>query len=302
MITNFRSIYNKVENFKTFLEEVSPDCTIACETWDYEGRRQSLEDLLAGTGYRVLAYRRKGGRRGGSCAIVYNEIKFTVEEIKVDTEVEIESVWALMTPRNLDHALQRVKRICIGSVYIAPRSSMKQATMDHIIQTIHTVRAKYDNCVHFAIGGDVNKTNYDDILDSYGALKQCVTVNTRKGASLTMIRSDLHSLYHPPTTQAPLQVDEEKTGKDSDHDIIIFAQKSDTKFKVIRKKKTVKTRPLPDSKIPLFGRDIQAQSWHGVLNEDNVKKKPLNLTKIKIYKSKKKYQEKTKKKTLKKKN
>ena len=61
MVTNFRSIYNKVENFKTFLREVAPDCTVACETWDYEGRRKSLEDMLEGTSYSVLAYRRGKG-------------------------------------------------------------------------------------------------------------------------------------------------------------------------------------------------------------------------------------------------
>ena len=144
---------------------------------------------MEGTGYSVLAYRRKGGRRGGSCAIIYNQVKFKVEEVRVDTEEEIESVWALMTPKHLDHALQRVKRICVGSVYIAPRSSMKQETMDHIIQTIHMIRSRFDNSVNFIIAGDTNKTNYQDILDSYGALKQCVEVNTRKGASLSIILS-----------------------------------------------------------------------------------------------------------------
>ena len=69
MVTNFRSIYNKVENFKTFLKEVSPDCTIAAEVWNHEGRRVTLEDLMEGTGYKVLSYRRRRGRTGGCCAI-----------------------------------------------------------------------------------------------------------------------------------------------------------------------------------------------------------------------------------------
>ena len=250
---------------------------MACETWDYEGRRTNMEDMMEGTGYRILAYRRKGGRRGGSCAIIYNQVKFKVEEVNVDTEEGIESVWALLTPRHLDHSLQRVKRICIGSVYIAPRSSMKQETMDHIIQTIHMIRSRFDNSVNFIIAGDTNKTNYQDILDSYGALKQCVEVNTRKGASLSIILSDLHSLYHPPTTLKPLQVDEQKTGKDSDHDMIVFAPKSNINFKVIRKKRTVKCRPLPDSKIPDFGRDIQCQSWNDVINESDIDVKVFNF-------------------------
>ena len=112
--------------------------------------------------------------------MIYNESKFKVEKINVNIEEGIESVWVMMTPRILDHKLQKVKRICVGSLYIAPRSEMKSETMSHIIQTIHYIRSKYDNQVHFVIGGDVNKTDYTDVIDAYGALKQCVTVGTRK--------------------------------------------------------------------------------------------------------------------------
>ena len=98
MVTNFRSIYNKITNFKTFLREVAPDCTIASETWDYQGRRVTLEDMLVDTQYKALAYRRGRGRRGGSCAIIYNERRFKVEEVNVDKDDEIESVWAVLTP------------------------------------------------------------------------------------------------------------------------------------------------------------------------------------------------------------
>ena len=45
--------------------------------------------------------------------------------------------------------------------------------MSHIIQTIHFVRSKYNNEVNFVIGGDVNKTDYSDVIDAYGTLKQC---------------------------------------------------------------------------------------------------------------------------------
>ena len=82
--------------------------------------------------------------------------------------------------------------------------------MEHITQTIHFMRAKYNNEVNFLIGGDVNRYSYESVLDSYGALKQCVTVSTRKDASLSVILTDLHSYYHPPTTRAPIQVDSDK--------------------------------------------------------------------------------------------
>ena len=81
--------------------------------------------------------------------------------------------------------------------------------MNHLIQSIHFIRSKYDNNVNFVLAGDVNRTDYSDVLDAYGALKQCVSVGTRKDAILSIIISDLHALYHPPTTRSPIQVDEE---------------------------------------------------------------------------------------------
>ena len=95
--------------------------------------------------------------------------------------------------------------------------------MDHIIGTTHTLRAKYDNNVKFLIGGDVNRLNLTNILDAYGALKQVCSVPTRKSATLEIVLTDLHILYHPPTTLPPLQVDEGKTGASTDHNIVVFA-------------------------------------------------------------------------------
>ena len=154
---------------------------------------------------------------------------------------------------------------------------LKSETMSHIIQTIHYIRSKNDNQVHFVIGGDVNKTDYSDVIDSYGALKQCVTVGTRKQATLEIILSDLMTLYHAPTTLDPLQVDEDKNGSDSDHFIVVFAPKSDPNFHVERKKKVVKTRPLPDSQLSFFGSDIQKQTWENVFFEEDLDKKVENF-------------------------
>ena len=195
----------------------------------------------------------------------------------VQTEEGIETVWAMLTPRKLDHKLQQIKRICVSSIYIAPRSKLKSQTMDHIIQSIHIIRARYDNKVSFILGGDVNRTDYTDVLDSYGALKQCVTVGTRNQATLEIILSDLINLYHPPTVRGPLQVDEGKAGKDSDHNIVIFAPRSNPNFRTERKKKSIKTRPIPESIIPSFSREIQSYAWEEVLNEKDIDTKVYNF-------------------------
>ena len=149
---------------------------------------------------------------------------------------------------------------------------------------IHYTRAKYDNEIVFIVAGDFNRTPYTDILDSYGALQQCVTGGTREAsrdnATLTVILSDLHAFYHPPDTRKPLEVDEDKTGKNSDHDIVVFAPKSNPNFKVERKKRVIKTRPIPQSKIPAFGREVQSQSWIEVLEEPVLEKKVDNFHNI----------------------
>ena len=50
----------------------------------------------------------------------------------------------MFSSRRLDDQLQRVKRICVGAIYNVPRSPFKEETIDHIIHTIHSTRAKYN--------------------------------------------------------------------------------------------------------------------------------------------------------------
>ena len=65
----------------------------------------SLEDLLAGTPFKVLSYRRPRGRTGGCCAIIYNDTRFVVEEMNVDREDGIETFWAILTHQVWDDKL-----------------------------------------------------------------------------------------------------------------------------------------------------------------------------------------------------
>ena len=219
---------------------------LASETWERKNKR--LKDIIATNQYQVLSYHREGSRVGGGCAIVYSQARFNVESIDVDIEPGVEGVWALLTPK-VSSSLDRVKRIAVGSFYVSPNSPHKQATIDHIIHNIQIIRSMYNNEVNFILGGDFNRLNINSILDSYGALKQSITVPTRQDAILEIILSDISTLYHPPTTLPPLQVDHDQKGADSDHNIIILAPLSNASFKLPRIKKVVKTRPLPESQI-----------------------------------------------------
>ena len=145
-------------------------------------------------------------------------------------------VWALFTPKIGNVNMRKVKRIAVGSVYVSPNSQFKAATIDHVIETIHCLRSKYDNELNFLIGGDFNRLDISSILNAYGALKQSVSVPTRKGAILEIVLSDLHTIYHPPTTLAPLQVDADKNGVDSDHNVVVLAPLINAKYCIDRVK------------------------------------------------------------------
>ena len=245
IMLNARSVYNKPDHFKD-LYQLGPDLILVSETW--ERHRIRLSDIIGTERYHTISYKRDRNRVGGGCAIVYNDARFNVEKINVEVEYGVEAVWALVTPKARTVG-SKVKRIAVGSFYVSPNSIYKTATIDHIIETIQLLRAKYDNAINFYLGGDFNRLNINSILDSYGALKQCITVPTRNKAILEIVLSDISNMYHPPTTLAPLQVDSDKRGSDSDHNIVVLAPLSNAKYKIKRVKKSIKIRPIPESGI-----------------------------------------------------
>ena len=99
------------------------------------------------------------------------------------------------------------------------------------------------------------------------------SVPTRKGATLELILTDLHTYYHPPTVLSPLTVDSDKKGKDSDHGVLIFAPKASDKFKVKREKKKIETRPLPESQIYNFCSELTQFQWKALLETPDVNTK-----------------------------
>ena len=273
---NSRSLYNKAVNFRTLLHEIGPDLTIVSETW--ERQRQSLDDLISSSQFETISYRRRkvtNRQPGGGCAIIYNSTRFKVEKMDVQPPEKVEVCWAFFTPKASTQN-SRVKKIAVGAVYVAPNSKFKRETIDHIIETIHYVRSTQDN-VNFLIGGDLNRLKIDEILECHGALKQIVSVPTRINSTLEKILTDLHPFYHPPTTLPPLQVDTGKTGSDSDHNIILMAPLANNQYKINRVKKTIKTRPLPASKIEDFGRDTTSHNWDKVKSVNNIDEKTMNF-------------------------
>ena len=104
-------------------------------------------------------------------------------------------------------------------------------------------------------------------------MKQVISVPTRKTATLEIILTDLHTLFHPPTTLPPLQVDSGKIGKDGDHEVVILAPINNAQYKVERMKKTVVTRPLPQSQMVNFEKAVMRNNWEEAFEGKTVDEK-----------------------------
>ena len=279
MMLNARSLYNKSDCFKNLLYQIGPDLTIISETW--ERQKLSLNDLLSSEQFKVISHKRQAVNNrqpGGGCAIVYNDKRFVVSNIELMLPEGVEACWALFSPLNIT-TQHRVKKIVVASIYVSPRSQFKEETVEHIIDSIHFLKSKFDNEVSFLISGDLNKLDIEPILDSHGALK-LISVPTRKSATLSNIITDLCNVYNPPTTLPPLQVDPGKKGADADHQVVIFAPKSNLNYLKPRSKKTIVTRPLPQSAIDEFGKVITAHDWKEVFNANAIDDKVTNFHKI----------------------
>ena len=83
--------------------------------------------------------------------------------MEVPAPEEIESCWALFVPKSQDSGPMKVKRIAVGSYYVSPKSRHKQEVIEHIIDTIHMLRAQFANEVNFLIAGDFNCLDVTDI-------------------------------------------------------------------------------------------------------------------------------------------
>ena len=149
-VLNARSVYNKPENLKTFMNELGVEVGIILETWERE--ELSLEKLLNMPNYEIQSFRRqkvKGNKQpGGACAIIYKETRFRATKLNIGIPNGVEACWLLLKPIN---KTDQIENIAIASVYVSPSSKYKTASANHIIETIHMLRAQYDNRINYLI-------------------------------------------------------------------------------------------------------------------------------------------------------
>ena len=176
---NPRSIYNKDDEFTTFVKEEQVDLTCISESWERE--ELTLEKVIKIDGYEVISnvYQRTG--KGGRPAIIVNTEKYEVENL-TNTSIVIpwgvEIVWAVLTPKNVNNT-SNIQKIVVASIYSKPDSRKKTALLDHIAEVYNMLSAKYKKGLHWILCGDTNDLRLDPILMLNGNLKQVVQDFTR---------------------------------------------------------------------------------------------------------------------------
>ena len=99
---NPRSVYNKINEFHTFVEQEEVDVIfMSHESWERE--HKTLQELIKLDDHSILSnvYQRKG--KGGRPALIVNTRKFDVQNLTntlINIKWGVEVVWCLLTPKN----------------------------------------------------------------------------------------------------------------------------------------------------------------------------------------------------------
>ena len=287
MNINPRSIYNKCEEFSVLVEQYEADLICMSESWDRENYR--LDQVIQIENYRVISNVKQRDFRGGKPAIIVNEEKFIVRPLcpePITVPIGVEAVWCLLIPKNRT-STSKVKYIAVCAIYYrGPKSTKKAELFDHIADTYNYLSALYPSGLHFIIAGDTNRLSLTPILNLSPNLIQVVKVPTRLNpqAILDPIITTLSKFYNPPVTKPPIQNDSNKTGKPSDHLVVLMKPLSSSLEVEPRKYKTVEFRPLPESGIIGMKNWIENYDWKDVFICEGANEKAEKLQNIMLEK------------------
>ena len=110
---NPRSIYNKLAEFVTFVQEANVNLICMSESWERENF--ALDKAIQLDDYTIISnvHQRKG--KGGRPAIIADTRNYVVENL-TNTTVNIpwgvKAVWAVLTPRNVTNTCKVQKNSC----------------------------------------------------------------------------------------------------------------------------------------------------------------------------------------------
>ena len=264
---NLRSLLPKIGNLTTDLLERSIDCAFLCEIWencDNEQYQSEVEKLLQMHGLHYESATRKANHKGvsyGGVALVVNLSKFSCQKLPVNVPSSLEVVWCLLRPKS-----DTAKKIISCAFYSPPDKGKNVKLADHIVTTLHHLITQYPDAA-IICGGDKNHMDIRPILGCGLKLKQIVDKPTRQGAILDIIIMNTFTFYNSPEIAPPIQPDDATSGKPSDHSVPTCFPHTNSGCRPRRNFKTIKYRPLPESRLRDFGQWITDVNWDDYLND-----------------------------------
>ena len=266
---NPRSIYNKLAEFVTFVQEANVNLICMSESWERENF--ALDKAIQLDDYTIISnvHQRKG--KGGRPAIIADTRNYVVENL-TNTTVNIpwgvEAVWAVLTPRNVTNT-SKVQKIVVASIYSKPDSRKKAMLYDHISQVYSQLTFKYKKGLHWIICGDTNDLKLDPILHINSNFTQVVQDPTRLNPPriLDPIITTLTGFYQIPQCLPPLDADSFKNGKPSDHKMVVMEPVSTINNKPARTKRAIIYRPINEERLKQMRKWIENEDWKAVRQE-----------------------------------
>ena len=269
---NPRSVYNKIDNLKTYI--IENDIELACISESWERPEYSLDKLFDLDDYVVISNVHQRKNHGGRPAIIVKKGKFQVENITntiVSIPWGVEATWCLLTPKNTSNN-SLIKKIAVASIYSKPNSHKKSILHDHLASVFHLLSSKYNDGLHWILCGDTNDLKLDPILHLSSNLKQVVEHPTRLSppALLDPIITDLHAYYQSPVCEDPIEVDFDKNGENSDHQMVKMIPLNSVQNQVEKIKKRIIYRPLTDEGFRKMTSKLGKMDWDFIEDIDEV--------------------------------
>ena len=235
---------------------------LLCEIWEKSSNKkyqQEIENMLEINGLKYISCPRAGGRTGGGVGVVANSEYFSFQKIDVKIPHNLEIIWTLVRQKNPPKGLE-IKEIICASFYSPPKSRKNLKMIDHIVTTVHYLQSKYPKAC-FILGGDKNKLPLAPLLDGLPGFFQIVTKVTHNEKILDVIITNFPQLFSNPVTVPPVQPDDPKNGKPSDHLTVIAIPLNKALSPASREYHYVTVRPIPESKKQIFGNWLENNDW-----------------------------------------
>ena len=134
---NVRSLFPKVNCFKTDMLERAVDVAFVSEVWEKEEKKEhaaEIEEMLEIDGLKYLSKSRPSTKRGGGVALITNLKKFSIEKLDVCIPNNLEVIWGLLKPKH-PPAGSEYKNIIVCCFYSPPNSRKNSKLGDHLVGT-----------------------------------------------------------------------------------------------------------------------------------------------------------------------